>query len=204
MNAALDHLVYVTNDLVASSEALSETWGCRLVRGGSHEGLGTANFQVSLGDDVYFELMGPDPAQGITPRLELVAGCTTPGLAGFVVRVPDLPGTVERVRALGYEPGEPQPMARVLPDGARLAWTLAVPPEETFEPTIPFLIDWGESPHPSGMLPGGVSLHSFTVFDPCPERLRSIHDAIGIDVAIEPGEAGFSAILSTPRGIVEL
>lgn len=80
----------------------------------------------------------------------------------------------------------------------RLSWRLAVPPDlREFGGLVPFLIDWGDSPHPAATVTRGLRLVSFTGFHPdvakVEQRLainrtqRGHHRAGGTRAGVEGG-----------------
>ena len=201
--ATLDHLVYATPHLGQARSQIERSWGVQLAAGGSHAGFGTANALISFGGGSYFELVGPDPDQDVEPKLFGVSQLTAPKLVTFAATVTDIDHSIAELRRVGHDPGEPVAMTRLLPDGGALSWSLT-PPSGEDGGTIPFLIDWGDSPHPSTTLPGGITLESFTVSHPDPDRLRRLHAALGLDLPVSRGPAGLQAVIGTPGGLVTL
>lgn len=59
----LDHLALAGPDLDLLVAEFAERSGVTPVRGGSHTGLGTANFLVGLGGGAHLEFIRPDPGQ---------------------------------------------------------------------------------------------------------------------------------------------
>ena len=55
--ASLDHFLVGTSNLEAAAAQIASSTGVEPVRGGAHPKLGTANFLLSLGSGVYFELI---------------------------------------------------------------------------------------------------------------------------------------------------
>jgi hypothetical protein len=123
----------------------------------------------------------------------------------WAVKAPDLDGRVARARAAGYDPGEPQTMGRDRPDGVRLEWRLSVQGAPTGEGLVPFLIEWGTTPHPSTDLQHGCTLASLRGEHPRPEAIRPLLRAIGAELALSAGPApALFATLDTPRGRIQL
>ncbi|MGD9705055.1 MAG: VOC family protein [Acidimicrobiia bacterium] len=206
----IDHLVYATPDLEATVLELSERLGTHPVAGGAHVGLGTRNALVSLGGRRYLEIVGPDlEASGPDrPRpfgIDVLDGAA---LVAWCARSSKpLDGAIAAARAVGHDLGDAVAMARVRPDGVRLDWRLTMPqlvgPDAR---VVPFLIDWGLSPHPTETLPDGVVLAQLRLAHPDPERLHSILAALDAadDVEIAEGPLAISALVTTRDGVLNL
>ena len=122
----VDHLQYVTADVAATSEALAERLGVRPAGGGSHLGLGTRNTLLSLGEDVYLEVIGPDPQQDVQhPATRFPA---EPLLRGWAVQTRASEATVAAARLRPRQRGHDEPcatrrgVAAVAHDPAWAAW----------------------------------------------------------------------------------
>lgn len=154
--------------------------GYTLVEGGPHVGVGTRNRLAGLGPGRYLEVVGPDPEQPEPerPRPFGIDGLAAARLVTWAVRVPDLDAALDAVRAVGHDPGPARAMSRRRPDGELLAWRLAFPPDD-LGGVVPFLIDWGDTAHPSTTLPTGSALDELVLTHPDPDRVRRILDAVG-------------------------
>lgn len=191
----LDHLVYAVPDLEAGVDDLHRLLGVRATPGGRHVGFGTHNALLGLegakgpeGMGAYLEVIAADPTQLeplASPFVGLASG-PAPRLAGWAVRTGDIEASVAQARAAGFDPGPILAMSRVRPDGVTLAWRLTWPLGEA-DGLIPFLIDWGDSPHPSASLPGGVTLRSLVVEHPQPRIVLPALQALGVDVTVMAG-----------------
>jgi hypothetical protein len=159
----VDHLVLASVDREVGMRWVADRLGVVPEPGGSHEGCGTWNALVGLGDN-YLEVMSLDPAQrGRASRFaDLVAGHETPALV-----------TVAVARR-GLE--EPVAMSRLRPDGTRLSWQVQ------FTATPLFFIDWLDCPRPGG-LPDGGRLTSLSITTPDPSQLVGL---TGVEVAEGP------------------
>ncbi|MFD3423294.1 VOC family protein [Streptomyces decoyicus] len=203
--AVLDHLVYATPDLDRTLAEITALTGVRPVPGGSHPGRGTGNHLLGLGGGAYFEIIGPDPEQPAPdgPRWFGIDALTGPRLVTWAVRVTGIAARVAVARAHGYDPGTPAAMSRRTPDGGRLAWQLTSP--GTGAGLAPFLLDWGETPHPSeGALPV-LPLVALTASHPDPGAARAELAALGVRWPGEPvtaGPTGLTAVLEGRHGRV--
>jgi hypothetical protein len=203
----IDHLVYATPDLAAGVERVEKLLGVRAVPGGQHPGGGTRNALIGLGDQVYLEIIGPDPEQAkpAGPRRFGIDALTAPRLVTWAAKGADLDRIVEDARRNGIELGRVQAGSRRRPDGVMLAWKLTVSPTLTEGGVVPFFIDWGATPHPATSLPKGCTLVGLRAEHPDVERVREMMGALGLDLSLNPGPAAaLVATISTPRGTVDL
>ncbi|WP_158893304.1 VOC family protein [Amycolatopsis anabasis] len=200
MSTAIDHLVYATPAL-ADTVAVLRAQGVDLAPGGPHPGLGTRNFLAGLGEGCYLEVIGPDPEQPAPdiPRPFGIDELTGPRLVAWAARVTGLDEVIERARAAGYDPGAPFEMSRRRPDGVLLRWRLAFSPEGAG--VVPFLIDWGSSPHPAETTPDAGRLVTLRGVHPDPARVAAELAAIGQELAVTAGpEPALEAVLATADG----
>ncbi len=214
--AVIDHLVLAVPDLPSAIDWFEGATGVRPAIGGSHEGMGTQNALVSLGE-CYLELLAPDPDQpdpssSGTPRPfgideALADGGGAMVLVGFAVRPDDgetIDDLADEMFDAGHDVGPYVDMSRLTPDGGRLAWRLTMPTRRT----LPFLIDWGDTPRPNVTQPGGVELVDVTIVHPRPFDVLGIVAALSLDITVtapEPGgAAGLSATFSGDAGELTL
>jgi hypothetical protein len=183
----LDHLVYATPDLEGSVRHVADLTGVQPVEGGRHVGGGTRNYLLGLGGLRYLEIVGPDPDQpGPAQSLPLGIG----DLVAWAARTDDIDAQVARARQRGYDPGPVEPMSRSTPAGETVSWRLTV----RHDTVVPFLIDWGTTPHPSRNLPV-ATLTSFAGTHPDPTRMSAALAALGVELAVSHGEPGLIAII---------
>ncbi|MDQ1425441.1 MAG: hypothetical protein QOD72_2939 [Acidimicrobiaceae bacterium] len=201
----LDHLVYAVADLTDAVDDLERRLGVRAAPGGRHVGRGTHNALLSLGEARYLEIIAPDPSQPnvTTARPFGVDGSAQPRLAGWAWRVDGIDDAIARARQHGYEPGDAVAMHRVTTEGVRLDWRLTL--NATGGGPVPFLIDWGQTPHPSGAASSGLSLLSLCIEHPDPNTIAAAMTALGADAEVVAGpQPALVATFDGPAGQVEL
>lgn len=193
-------------DLERGVDDLAGRLGVRATPGGSHEGRGTHNALLGLGGRTYLEVIAPDPSQAppSTARRFGLDLLSRSGLAGWALRPADIDAQVRMARAAGYDPGPVRAMARIRPDGVRLDWRLTSGAGE-MDPVLPFLIDWGDTPHPSDGAVPGCTLLEVSVEHPEPDRIRTVLRALGAEVTVRQAPLpALVATLETPAGRILL
>lgn len=107
----IDHVIYGTADLSGAAARFADEFGLPAVQGGRHDGVGTHNRLVPLGDGTYIELLAiVDRAEAMGSPLG-AALCAAvergDGLLGWAVGVEDVYGLARRlgtsVRAVGRQ-----------------------------------------------------------------------------------------------------
>lgn len=179
----LDHLILGVSDLGRAADVVSTTLGFAPVPGGRHVGRGTANRLMRLGPDSYLELLGPDPdqtgTQWIAPEAVGVGR-----LIGWALRSSNIEEDAAQLRRTGFDLGPIGSMQREAPQGL-LEWRMTETRLENGVMALPFLIDWGASPHPTESLPCGPELLSLRVLMPDPERLDFVVEHLGGLLVVE-------------------
>jgi hypothetical protein len=200
----LDHLVLATPDLAATVADFARRTGVSPAPGGTHLGLGTRNFLVSLGGTAYLEIIGPDPEQSDPdgPRPFGVDALAGPRAVTWAVSTPDLDAAVAEARAGGYDPGPVRSMRRRRPDGTLLEWRLT--DGESAHPSglVPFLIDWGSSAHPSASGLPVTPLLRLSASAPDPAEIAPLLVAVAATLPVVAGPVGLTFTVDSPRGPV--
>ncbi len=200
--------MYGVADLDRGISELAGRTGVRPAPGGRHLGRGTANAILGLGSSSYLEVLGPDPLASPPTDSPLAFGIgelARPRLVGWALGTSDLEAQADAMLASGWDPGNIEDMERETAEGRRLRWRLTVRREEAQVTPFPFLIDWGDTPHPSIGAPAGLELIDFRVEDPRADLVRRVLFAVGADVAVVEGpETAFAARLRTPKGALVL
>lgn len=174
MPLPVDHIVYAAPDLKTGMDAIEKLLGARPVPGGRHPQYGTHNALLSLGDSVYIEVIAPDPGLEAPENGRLLQDHFQhpPHIATWVARSADIEKDAARAREQGVRIGEVSAGQREKPDGTVISWKLTDPYALPFDGAIPFLIHWGDTPHPAGAVPKGGKLVSLTIFHPEAQKIR--------------------------------
>jgi hypothetical protein len=204
--AVLDHLALATADLAATSASIGAALGVAPSAGGRHVGRGTANRLLALGGGAYLEVIGRDPEQPDPPAprpfgLDHVTG---ERLVTFAARVHPMSAALTAARLAGYDPGEATSMQRATTTGELLSWSLTTPPAWA-DGVVPFLIDWGDTPHPSLTSAQGATLRTVVVAHPEPSRIRAVYAALELEIEMEDGpQPRLTAVIDGPSGTLTL
>jgi hypothetical protein len=203
----LDHLVYAVPDLDAACDDIAERFGVRPSAGGKHTGRGTHNVLLDLGDSQYLEVIAPDPEQPAPerPRPFGIDSLAVARLVTWAAKAPDIDARVAAAKSAGFDPGQVLAMSRARPDGVSLSWRLTFREEPGADGLAPFLIDWGDTPHPSATAARGCRLVSLRAEHPQPGMATDIIVALGEQLQVREGpHPRIVAEIATPRGRVEL
>lgn len=207
MDSAVDHVIYAVPELSAGIKAVEDLLGVRAAIGGKHVGLGTHNALLALGPSTYLEIIAPDPDQDEyrQPRIFGLDDLLQPRLVTWVARADDLDELAARELGRGQRLGEVLSGSRKNPDGATLTWRFTDPFAVVAGGVVPFLIDWGESPHPAKTAPSGARLVRLRAEHPDPNSVRQDLEGLGLDLPVSRGaQPALVAEIDCPKGRVEL
>ncbi|MFW6084826.1 MAG: VOC family protein [Gemmatimonadota bacterium] len=180
---AIDHLLYGTPDLSEGIDRIERLLGVRPVPGGRHPQYGTRNALAAIGPSCYLEVMAPDPSLPAPERGVLfgLPELSEPRLVSWVLRRKAID---EVAAAAGLGPVSAGRRER--DDGTVVSWRLSDPYADRFGGVVPFLIDWGETPHPANSAPPAGELVRLRLEHPAPDRVRSALRVLGVDVTEAP------------------
>ncbi|MFB6720741.1 VOC family protein [Kribbella sp. NPDC056345] len=191
----LDHLVLGTADLLGTVRRFADATGVDPVEGGRHERWGTRNFLVGLGGTAYLELLGPDVDATREPAFDFGAE----RFLTWAIHPADIDAVLATARAAGTDLGTIGPLSRKTPNGELLSWRVSTPPEYLYDGLVPFLIDWGTTPHPTTTLPT-VDLVSLHATHPQADELRAVLQLLSTSLDLSTGPAALTATFRGPRG----
>lgn len=206
----IDHLLWAAPDLDTGRAEIGRLCGIEPRAGGRHPGVGTHNALLGLGPSCYLEIIALDPSQQQISGLgEQLVGLQQPRLLTWCAATEDLEALADRARSLGLQPSPITAMQRRRPDGELLSWRLLFLQGHDFGPTLPFVIDWGDSQHPSRSLAEGCRLEELILAHPRHGELQHLCAELWPDRdprwrCTERPEPGLWARLHSPRGEIQL
>ena len=202
----VDHLIYATPDLDTTVAEMEKLLGVKAAPGGQQPGRGTRNALISLGENSYLEIVGPDPKQPQPSQPPWwLEGLKKPRIVAWAAKGTDLDSLRAKAVNNGVPLGEVISGSRQRPDGVVLTWRFTSPRNPIADGVVPFFIDWGESAHPSRTSPHGVQLVALRAVHPEERRVQDILRRLNIDLPVTYGLVpGIIASLEGPLGRVEL
>jgi hypothetical protein len=197
----IDHLIYAHPDLDSAVAEIEDRFGVQAGGGGQHPGRGTHNKVLALGPHTYLEIVAPDPGQPEPsgPRPYGVEGVTSGHLVGWALACDDVEGAVAHARSRGFDPGDVVDGRRLSSTGTLLQWRVTGNAQTAG--LVPFLIDWGSTPHPAVDAAPGLVLLCVHLEHPEPRSLSTALVAMGADVEVRrAAEPALVAHIGGPQG----
>ena len=203
----VDHLIFVVPDLENGRDKFEQLLGVRPVLGGRHPQYGTHNAQLSLGATTYLEVIAPDPDADI-PAEDVLFGLQSfqkPRLMTWVLHTDEIDALAASAKAANVDLGTVESGERIKPDGTVVSWKLTDPLAMPLNGAIPFLISWGDTPHPAGSAPRAGELIGLRIEHPEPERARQSLLALGVEVDVQVSDQfQLIATIRTSQGDIEI
>jgi hypothetical protein len=205
----LDHIVVASLTLEEGVAHVERCLGVIVPPGGEHPLMGTHNHLMRLGDEIYLEILSPNPR--VHPqrarwfgldRSEFLAQLReAPRLITWVARVPDLGAALQNLP----EAGEIVKASR-----GDLSWLISVRADGAmpFDGAFPTLIQWPNGPHPSERMADlGCRLQRLEVAHPDANLIRGMLSSNLEDqriVFVDGSQTRLCAEIMTPTGLREL
>ncbi len=199
--------MYATPDLQRGIDAIEKLIGVRASPGGQHPGRGTRNALVALGPASYIEIIGPDPEQPPpdSARPFGIDSLQEPRLVAWAMKGQDLDRFAADARQRGVALGAVTAGSRRRTDGLLLQWRYTDPHTVLADGLVPFVIDWGSTPHPAATAAAGASLAGLRAEHPDPGRVVRLLEALGVGLQVSRADRpALIATIQGPRGRVEL
>jgi hypothetical protein len=203
----IDHIVYVTENLEASTKYFEKKLGCKVYSGGRHVTKGTHNAIFRIGKQSYFEILAPDPNRDLSLDVNWLGtqNVSIPRITYWCVRPANFYKALALLNQNSKYKFEAQSGSRALADGNMLTWKLGLCNHVSDIDAFPFIIDWEDSTHPSKALIQECELLNISIFHPCPKKITEITKAENIDVSVSKSiNARIGITLQCPNGIINI
>ena len=204
----IDHLVYGVRDLQQAVEDIAQRIGVTPSEGGRHVGRGTRNYLLALSPTSYLEIIGLDPENPVAEDQPVPFGIdrlTADRLITWAIHPHDIDHALVAARRHGADHGKLHPMSRVDAGGNELRWTLAFGDPLPLAGLAPFLIDWGDSPHPAASGIAQANLTGIQITAPNPDKISALLRDMNLNIVATPGdEPALHAEISGPKGTITL
>jgi hypothetical protein len=203
----IDHLVYTADSLKRGMDKMELLLGIRPVLGGRHLDFGTHNALLSLGPNTYLEIIARDPdvpipASGLPFGLDRIQNAC---LSTWAFRSESIEDQSLAAKQHGVDLGSIERGSRKKHDGSALSWKLTDPRAMILNGAMPFLISWGDAPHPACDIPRAGKLIGFRIEHPDPGRVNAALKVLGIEFSVRSAEnMRLFARIQTTNGIIDL
>jgi hypothetical protein len=199
----LDHIVIGAQTLEQGVNYVTQRLGSEPYGGGRHLQQGTHNKVLRLGDEVYLEVIAPDPASEITPpwfglahKTMLESLADSPRLIGYVAQTDELENLLKQTK---------YPLSAKPAQRGELRWHFGFSKDGNVlaDGLLPYLIQW-ESDHPArAMSESGCSFVRLQGFHPEPASIQQTLQELGFaDITVQYGDtANLKAVIKTLDGL---
>ena len=201
----IDHIVFASSDLQRGMDEIEALLGVRPVAGGHHPEYGTRNALLSLGPGVYLEIVARDPDIPSPKRGALVniSADDDSRLVTWVFRTEDIAQTAMAAQREALGLGPVLSGSRKKPDGSEISWKFTDPYAMPMDGAIPFLIDWGNTSHPSAATPYGGRLVELIIEHPDADLVSHALSVLGAEVkVVDSDEFRLTATIETQNGLI--
>ncbi len=199
----IDHIVYAVNDLSQAVSDFQNMTGLKVSAGGQHLVHGTHNALIRIGERTYLEFIAKDPSltspsEGTWMGLDLLE---EEKITRWSLGTSRITEDAKLIKAFNPNLGIVTEGSRVKNDGTLLQWQMSnVLPAPEID-AIPFLLDWGDSVHPTEGLALECGIIDFKIITNSKEELVPLFDNLGVRCSVESGDKSkIELILGTPKG----
>jgi hypothetical protein len=197
--------VWACPDLQSGIDEFETMTAVRAEAGGRHPRLGTHNALIHIGNRSYLEIVAPDPEQDGGSWSRTLRELTEPSLLHWVIARQNLIDYTDGLTGLIGGQNEVTGIDRQHPILGLLGWELLTLPKHEFGCLVPFLIDWGDSTHPTELLEHRCTLRNIRITTPDLPDMLKIGSWLELTADFEEAdEPRLEFVIDTPNGEVTL
>ena len=195
----VDHLVFAVPELESGVREIERLLGTRAAIGGRHPQFGTHNALLGLGPATYLEIVAVDPSlpRPARGRPFGVEASGLPRLVTWAARCEAIDARAAAATDAGLRVGRVESGSRARPDGTLLSWRLTDPYVMAMDGVIPFLIAWGETPHPAVSAPAAGDFVGLRIEHSDPDAVGAALSSLGASADVHA--AARPALVATIR-----
>ena len=207
MISRIDHLVFAVPELKSGIEYIQDLLQVSVYPGGRHLTFGTHNALIRIESNTYLEIIAPDPDN---PRVDdLWMGLSlveSPGkLTRWAISSPIGNAILTELNKYNPELSKISEGLRKKEDGSILKWMLTPPAPHPLIEICPFFIDWGNSIHPTSILPLECELQSLQLYSDNAIQVNRLNNALDIEIEVlQSSQSRIEAHLHSPKGEIIL
>lgn len=203
----IDHVILAINNLDSGIIEIKRLTGIEPVYGGKHPDSYTQNALLSVGDNMYIEILAPRNDLDSIPVFFKNLNHLTP--VGWAMFSNDIEKTKNSIESIGFKLGDIIPGSRITAKGEKLEWKTGVITETNQETLFPFFISWNpNSIHPSQNAPLGCTLKRLVLKSSKLDNLEKLLEGLNVSnhkIKVEPGNADqIDLVLETSKGEVRI
>ncbi|MGH1437721.1 MAG: VOC family protein [Lewinella sp.] len=206
MPRTIDHIVYAVFDLDRAIADFTEQLGIAPVFGGRHEGRGTKNALLNLGNGCYLEIIAIDEWNTTVnpPRWMGLDVLEKPQITRWCLKSEDLAQDQSVLKTYDPAMGAQWNGQRTTASGEQLAWEMLLPLPEPEVEIVPFMVDWGASAfHPTERLEPSCVWQEIVLLHPHPKSFQKVFKELDINVIVQQAEdVAIKLSITSPNGSV--
>lgn len=199
----LDHIVLATHNIQKGMDQFEELTGVRPSYGGKHKSGYTQNAIVSLGDELYIEILAPQETEKAKQGMKHFEKYTQITPLTWAINTNDIQVTHNNLRSFGYKTSKITSGFRIKPNQDKLVWHQVNIKRGI--PQKPGIIQWENmAVHPARGKDQSCSLHSMELNNNQPEDLKKLVEQLNIEgLNIKKAEKkSISFTLDCPKGLI--
>ena len=201
VSVQIDHIIVGISGLKKGMDQFEKLSGVRPSFGGEHPGYGTHNALVSLGENIYLEIISTKP--GIKNIFFKDSPELTP--LGWAASTDNITRLKEKLLAKGFKTTDPVKSSRFQQNGSKLEWKTVFISEPEIK-GAPFFIEWSKrSVHPAETAAKGCKLKSLELYTSDAEKLKELLKELDLNIKVtNSSSTAVKITMKCPKGDILL
>ena len=199
---SVDHLVLLSPSVARGMAVLTDLFGVAPAAGqGVHKDEGTEHLLLGLGGDQYIEVLCAVDSPPADSPGAAIAQLRHPVFSTFGIRTGDMQASIKQIAPTRLAVDPVYSLSHQVNQEQCWHWKLGVVGGHDFDHQIPFLIDWGNTPHLAQRVPVGGRGLKLVAYSPNVEGLLQCYSALNVNVSVMYSEKPhLEAVITTSSG----